>query len=156
MSFEMREERGFPLLFQTYLQTVKNSVSSHQFRNLYMEQGGRSVDVLEDGNLSCAYYVSSLLMPLGLIQRPHTWVKNTVHDLRSSGWEATKVLEPGCILVWAAKVGESGRSHKHIGFYIGGGRAISNDDRLRSPQEHDADMGGRHIDLILDHYALER
>lgn len=154
--FEMREEEGRPLLFETLMASIHNSVGSNQYRNMYMERYEGVIDVLNDGDLSCAYYVSSLLVPFGLINRAHTWVKNTIHDLHSSGWEATKKLEPGSVLIWAERTGQSGIPHKHIGFYVGEGLAVSNSDQARSPQKHDADMGGRHIELILDHYALKR
>jgi hypothetical protein len=154
--FEMREEEGRPLLFETLMASIHNSVGSNQYRNMFMERYDGVVDVLNNGDLSCAYYVSCLLVPFGLIRKSHTWVKNTVHDLHASGWKSVDTPEPGCVLVWEERVGASGVLHKHIGFYVGNGNAVSNIDSVGCPQEHDIGLQGRNIISILDHYALSR
>ncbi len=43
------------------LTSIESSLGSTLFRNLYMVVDDTSSDVLQDGELSCAYYVSSLL-----------------------------------------------------------------------------------------------
>jgi len=79
----------------------------------------------------------------GLLEEIRSTVSGVESDLLSSGWR--KVDEPrgGCILVWEGKTGNSGEMHRHIGFYIGGERAISNNDEKKQPTEHGWTYNGR-------------
>lgn len=142
----MKSSRGKPrlLLLQNYLAVIKASVGSQMFRRLYFKVGRKKIDVLRDGDLSCAFFVSTILKLFGLISEIHTTVAGTVEEMKRTGWKKIPVkgrsasggkLEVGCIVVWAAKrQPPSWEPHKHIGFYIGNGRVISNDYRKKSPQ----------------------
>lgn len=131
------------LLFDSYIQAIKNSVGSNLFRNFYLEINGKKIDVLEDGNLSCAKFVSSILYTHKLIKNMHTTVAGTVADLKISGWSKIKKPRLGAILVWEAKKFESGNIHKHIGFYMGEGQAISNRYEKRQPLKHHWTFGAK-------------
>ncbi len=135
-TFLKKQEKPTILLFDSYIQTVKNSVGSSLFRNFYMQINGKKIDVLEDGNLSCARFVSSILYIAKLVRDMHTTVLGAVADLEKSGW--TKITKPGigAILVWEAKKFKSGNVHKHIGFYVGNNRAISSRGERRQPIMH--------------------
>lgn len=106
------------------------------FRSYYALVNGIDQDILRDGDLSCAFYVSSILKIFNLIQEVHTTVTNTVKDLEASEWK--KVVEPkiGCVLVWEAKLFENEEVHTHIGFYMGNNTAISNSEKYKVPKLH--------------------
>ena len=135
------------LNYRTYLAIIKNSVGSRMFRNSYMRIGGKTIDILENGNLSCAFYVSSLLLllkQLKLIKSPHGTVKGIIADMKATGWKETKRLKPGAIILWEEKkFGDqyARRGHKHLGFYIGKNKAISNSSKLGMPVEHNLTFG---------------
>ena len=65
------------------------------------------------------------------------------------------------MLVWEEKIDEFGEKHKHIGFYIGNKRAVSN-SRDRTPQKHhytyeeNADLPTRKIMAVFWKKDLER
>lgn len=101
---------------------IKNSPKSRLFRNLFVTGGkGDKRDVLENGRDSCAFFVSSILKIFSLVDFPHATVNVTLKDMAKNGWRETKKLKPGDVLLWEEKNG-----HKHIGFYIGGDKAVSN------------------------------
>jgi len=124
------------LLRDNYLASIKNSVDTRLFRNLWTETEGIKKDILEDGNLSCAQFVSGILYFNQLINTRHATVEGTVKDLESFGWR--QIFEPkeGCILVWEKVTYPDGKKHMHIGFYVGNQKAISNSPEDKSPQEH--------------------
>lgn len=124
-----------PLLFETYLALVKNSVGAKTFRNSYAKVGGKKKDILENGGLSCAFFVSSILVICDLIREIHATVGGTAKDLEKSGWVKIGKPEIGSVIVWEAV--DFGRGeHKHIGFYVGDGKAISNHHKKGFPVVH--------------------
>lgn len=138
-----------PLYFDTYLAAIKNSVGSKIFRNFYVKVGGKKKDVMNNGELSCAFYVSSILALFKYIKEPHGAVLATVEDIQKAGW--TKINKPiiGSVLVWEKIDFGSNDLHAHIGFYIGKDIAISNNYKLGYPTEHNWTFNGmRKIDSI--------
>lgn len=131
-------EKNKPILIirDSYLALIKNSVGANFWRNLYFKINGRQQDVLQDGELSCAFFVSSVLLILGLIKEIHTTVKKTLVDMESLGWQEIKKPKLGSVLVWEEKL-----SHKHIGFSLGGKTAISNRSSLHRPGKHHLTFG---------------
>lgn len=111
-----------PLNFESYLALVKNSVGAQNFRQLYALVDGEKKEILENGNLACAYFVSSVLVIFKWLTEMHATVEGTVRDLEKNGWQ--KITEPkiGAVLVWAKN--ENG--HGHIGFFLGEDFAVSN------------------------------
>ena len=130
------EEEGVFLLHKTLISMIEGSVGSAVFQKMFFEQYGEEVDVLRNGDLSCAVHVSFILYNLGLIKEPHTFVTHTVRDLEDSGWIQIDEPLPGAVLVWGDKLGDSGEIPPHIGFSLGEERAVSNVDVKQSPQEH--------------------
>src|SRR3989338_489865 len=131
------------LPFDTYLGVIKNSVGAKLFRNAYAPINGKKTDLLKNGNVSCAFYVSSLLAMTGLLKNPHTTVSGTIKDLRASGWKITKNPRVGDILVWEAIDFGKNNYHRHIGFYIGNNRAISNNYKKSCPTIHSWNFRGK-------------
>lgn len=129
---------------------VKNSIGSNTFRNVCFNINGKVIDLAENGNLSCAVFVSSILYLLKLIKDVHITVDSTVRDLRNSGWIEVQEPKRGCVLIWKEKdFGKSGL-HRHLGFYVGDGKAISNNPEKGYPTEHNWEkFDGRVVELIL-------
>ncbi len=137
-----------PLTFDTYLAVIENSVGSYTFKNLYISVNGEKKDATEDGWLSCAFYASSILYLFKYITDMHATVSSTVKDLIGSGW--IEISEPviGSVIVW--KSGENTNNHRHIGFYVGDGLAISNDSQKKHPWKGDWKFNGkREVEMIL-------
>lgn len=146
---------------KTYLQTIENSVGTEMFKHMYASvDGGQEQDILKNGELSCAFYVSSVLVIFDLIQELHTTVESTVEELIEAGWQKLSGLEsakPGAVIVWEG-VEYSDGPHKHIGFYLGDDQAISNSWSQGVPKSHhvtfgqdDTDQPKREIDKIFSY-----
>ncbi len=85
---------------KNYLAMINGSVGTRMFQYLYVkDQTGEIKDVMLAGELSCAYYVSSLLCLFGMIDRPHATVATTVKRMDESGdWEKAAVSELGDVV----------------------------------------------------------
>ena len=130
------------LLFKrNYLTQIENFVKgeNHLFRNFFVEKGGKIEDSLEDGRNSCAVMVSHILYSFNSlleflnkerwIKFIHLTVDSTEKDMTENGWHEISDLRPGAILIWEKKDGRSGMPHNHIGFFVGGETAVSNDSK---------------------------
>lgn len=131
-----KENKPILIIRDSYLALIKNSVGANFWRNLYFKVNGRQRDVLEDGELSCAFFVSSVLLILGLVKEFHATVSGTLADMKTTGWQEIKKLKLGSVLVWEEKNG-----HRHLGFFMGGQSAISNRYNLRRPGRHHLTFG---------------
>lgn len=139
-----------------YLQMIKNSVGTSLFKNFYAEVDGVKKDIAENGNLSCALYVSNILLINKLIGEGHANVKSTIVDMKKSGWQEISELKLGAVLYWeAVDFGATGM-HEHIGFYIGNNTAVSNNSNTGSISVHSHDFDGtRKIKNIFWHEKLD-
>ncbi len=143
------------LKYQNYLIMIKVSEGTQLFRRLFVLENNQEKDVLQNGQLSCAYYVSSVLKIFGLISFPHATVTGTIKDMLENSWQESKELKPGNVLAWEEKQSKTGK-HFHIGFYLGNNQAISNDGEKGCPVVHDyAYQGERKITKILTHSLIE-
>ncbi len=137
-------------LIKKYISYAKKSIGSEKFRHYLVIKNNKKIDILGNGKLSCAKFVSEVLLKYKLIKQAHVNVLSSVRDMKNSGWKKKNIndLEIGDVIVW-----EKNKSkHYHIGFYIGDKRAISNSERLRSPQEHHFTYNGkRSIKLVLEY-----
>lgn len=148
-----KRQKVEPIIIDTYLAVIKNSIGSNMFRNNYAKVDGDKKDIVEDGELSCAFYVSSILIISKLIKGIHATVSGTVRDMMSSGWIEIDEPKIGCVVVWEKIEFENDGIHSHIGFYIGNDKAISNNYKSGQPYEHDYRF--RKIEKILWHPNLE-
>lgn len=149
-------------VMKNYLNLIINSVNTNFFRNHFVEIDGQERDILEDGNISCAIFVSSILHLVGLIKRPHFTVKSTLKDIQESGWYEINDLKTGSLILWEDLYFETvGNVHSHLGFYIGENKAVSNLFYKKSPQIHDINfandkkIGFRKIAKIFWHPKLD-
>lgn len=124
-----------------YLVMIKSSIGVKLWQTLYAEIDGKRVNITKNGKLSCAYFVSSLLHHFKLIDDVHATVEGTLKDLQNSGWKKTAYPKPGAIVVWEPSDDHDGTPHPHIGFFVGGGKAISNSSKLKYPTMHDIYFG---------------
>lgn len=143
-----------PCLKESYLTVIKNSAGTKLFQNFYLKINNRKQDILKNGELSCAFFVSSILIIFGLIKKIHCTVSSTIKDLKKSGWKKSKKVKIGSVIIWEEKQG-----HQHIGFYIGKNKAISNAFYLykkRTPFIHHFTYNNkRKIKTIFWHPKLE-
>lgn len=146
------------LLKETYLALIRGSVGSMMFRQCFALLNRRTVDILRRGELSCAFYMTSVLRIAGLIRRVHVTVEGALKDLRQSGWRCqwAQPLRPGAIIVWAAERFADGE-HRHLGFSLGGNKAVSTSSASGRVAAHDATFNGRRaIELVYWHPRLGR
>lgn len=148
---------------ETYLQMIRNSVGSKLFRTVYALVNGERRDILQDGDLSCAFFVSSVLIQFKLIKEVHTTVSGAVRDIENSGWVKTDTIVPGAVIVWELQSQADGEEHAHVGFVLDKERAISNSYKERTPTEHSIHMGAgnnskseRAVTAIYTHPFLEK
>lgn len=145
-----------PLLFPTYLEMIKRSIGSTMFRTSFALVNGKKKNLLESGRISCAFFVSSLLLMFKLIADQHATVSGTVTDLKKFGWKKISKPKPGCIIVWDKDDFGSGL-HDHIGFYLGNHIAVSNSSKKKQPVKHHwTYKGTRKVKLLLWHPKLSR
>lgn len=151
------EEKINQALYKSYIAAIKNSIGSRIFRKLYLydKDADRVVEVLQNGNLSCAYFVSSVLQHFGLIDGFRVNVEETIAAMKAQGWQIIKKPVPGSVIVWNKAYFKQSKSwHGHIGFFIGPARAISTSSRLGVPVIHNLRLNGRKIVKILRHPRL--
>ena len=127
---------------QTFLAVVKNSTKTRMFRNFFVEENGKISDAMNNGELSCAFYASTILKMFDLISGIHGTVAKTISDLEKSGWKKISKPKIGSVLIWE-KQNFGDENHSHIGFYLGRGCAISNNSTFGYPTRHDQQFGGK-------------
>ena len=138
------------------------------FRNFYISENGVERDVLEDGSLSCAVFVSSILYfhnsLLEFFKKPH-WIKfthanvvSTEKDMLENGWYEIKELKSGAVIVWEKKqVNGDNVMHFHVGFCVSETEAVSNGSKNGGfPWKHHITYNGtRKIEKIYWHPELD-
>ena len=151
------------LNYQNYLQVIKASQGSKMFQRFYVLDNNKKRDILKNGQLSCARYVSSILKLFDLISETHATVDGTMKDMLENDWQPTKKLIPGNVLVWEEKKYPNGQLHRHNGFYLGNNKAISNSSKKGIPIVHYITYGQtkegqrkRKIIQILTHPIIEK
>jgi hypothetical protein len=152
----MKGEPGQLALFDSYMAVIENSPGSHLFRNAYFHVDGERVDVLNNGDLSCAVFVTAILKLFDLSPEINTTVHGAIEAMLSSGWNEINEARRGCVFVWESHPGDDGHQHKHIGFCTGPNTAISNNWQNRCPIVHGHDYRGLAIERMLWHPALEQ
>lgn len=144
------------LLYETYMSSIRNSVGAGTFKNVWCLVAGEKKDITENGRISCAVFVSSILLMSALINKSHATVASTVKDMIESGWQEieTKNIKSGAVILWEPKE-QDGSINRHLGFYIGNNQAISNSYSMGTPQTHDWQYNsGRKIEKIFWHDKL--
>jgi hypothetical protein len=160
MKKRLNKQKIVPIFFDNYISLIKNSVGAKMWRNFYAKVEGKKRDLVKGGDLSCAYFVSSILYLFNLIKSPHLTVASTIEDMMDSGWIRINKPKIGSVLVWEEKFSKNSGSHRHIGFYIGKNKAVSNSSKKRKISQHHWTFGKkqsiarRKVDVILWHPKL--
>ncbi len=126
---------------ESYLARIHGAVGTQMFRDLFFRVDGKKVNITQDGDLSCALFASTVLIGFSLIESVHATVVGTVEDMKTSGWIRVSRPRIGCVVVWERN--RENQVRRHIGFYSGYGKAISNDSQERSPQVHSYKSPGK-------------
>lgn len=132
------------LILETLMEVLKKSVGTKMFQTIWTGVNSQKKDITEQGELSCAFYVSSILSMFGLIDRAHATVTGTVEAMERAGWKKSKILKPGVIIVWD-RPRDNSHNHTHIGFYIGNNKAISNSSNTKCPAIHHYTFGSENV-----------
>ncbi len=132
---------------QNYLDLAQKLAQEHSqiFRHIYLEEEKwRYKDILENGNLSCAVFVSQVLFYFKLINTPNANVSSLEKNLLHHGRKKVDFNEHKDMLskipLWSILVRANQKrnllsssnpkdffiSDYHIWFYNGNGKAISN------------------------------
>jgi len=129
-----------PLLFDNCLAVINGAPGSQMFRRFYALVDGKKKEVSENGNLSCGWFVAFILKYFGLIREPHMTVAGTLRDMEASGWTKIKKPKIGCVIVWEPQDDKRSKAysfgHRHIGFYVGRDKAVSNLAWKGEPGKH--------------------
>jgi hypothetical protein len=132
---------------ETLIQMVKNAPDARLFNSLFVryKDTGAVKDVCNDGEYSCAFFVSSLLALTGYLEKPHA----TVAGLRAKMLElphtkiaTTEEILPGDIIFWEKIIFEDGSENEHVGFALGNSRAVSTSFKKQCVVEHDLVVPG--------------
>ncbi len=148
---------------KNYLAMIRNAAKgqNHMFQNLYASIDGQETDIVDNGNLSCAFFLSGVLFINKLIRDMHANMSGLEKDLLASGWQQSTELKEGAILVWEPLPSDKQRNFQptglHAGFYIGNDHAISNGSRSTlMPEEHHYTYDGtRKVVRIWWHPSLD-
>ncbi len=134
---------------ETYIKMIENSVGSNMFNSVYVKNKDSSevTDVLENGKYSCAYYVSSLLFLLGLIDCPHALVSTVKTVISTSGdWEVADKAEAGDVVFWNKVTFEDGTENAHVGFALNNQEAVSTSSNQKTVVKHSISLQG--VDVV--------
>lgn len=154
MDGNVKNKVVIPRTLDTYLAVLRNSPGTGMFKNAYADVDGEKKDITDNGDLSCAFFVSSVLVIFGMIKEIHITVSSTVRDMEMSGWVDTEDPGQGDVIVWSEKLGDDGKYHKHVGFFWEERKAISNSKESRYPVLHDLEMPGREVERFLTNEKL--
>jgi hypothetical protein len=135
----MPDENIQKLAYKNYLAMIENSIECNMFRSLFVrfKDSGVEKDVMEDGDKSCAFYLSSILELNGLIKKAHATVDSVVKDMEESDWTKTDKPKQGDIVLWDKK-----DENTHLGFWWSESEAISNSSAEKHPIKHSLDYEG--------------
>lgn len=131
------QEEEYPLaLRESLLAVLEGSIGTSMFRTLYRQLDSRLDDVIDDGDLACAFYASTILSMFGLTEDGvHTTVTVTLDDMRASGWVEVSSPESLAVVLWGQKMGDDNRPHYHIGFCVNESEAIEHSAVTKSPRK---------------------
>jgi hypothetical protein len=114
---------------ESYIKMIENSVGNKLFNSIIVkEDDGTIKDLLNDGEYSCALFVSSILFLHSFTLKTRSTVNNLEKDLSEN--PIFKIIEDGSIkagdvIIWESVTYEDGSQNRHIGFAISDTEAIS-------------------------------
>ncbi|HDQ16849.1 MAG TPA: hypothetical protein ENN31_01865 [Candidatus Vogelbacteria bacterium] len=145
---------------KNYFQIINNSLKTKIFKNFFVKDKKKKIDIVNNGRFACAWYASAVLLLSGLIDKTRLTVNSLEKDLLRNNWREVKKIKKGAILIWKEKE-NYGASNRHIGFYIGNNKAVSNNSQKGYPIIHHYTFGKdkngpkRKIEKIYWHQKLD-
>lgn len=127
-------------VFDTYLSMVANSVGAKVWQTVWADIDGVKNDVTEEGILSCAFFVSSVLKNFDYIKSVHATVNSTVKDLSEFGWVSIEHPQAGAVVVYEPVTFDDGSHDEHIGICVSSTEVVSNSYIERAPVRHNLEM----------------
>jgi hypothetical protein len=127
------------LLYKNYIKMIKNSVWSKLFCHLYvLNEKWKEEDIMKWWKNSCAYFVSSILTILWILDRSRATVKSLISEIKEKWYEeiSRNKIKIWDLILWEAIKWEDNLMHEHVGFYIWNKKAISNSSKKKSPIIH--------------------
>jgi len=127
---------------ETYLKMIGNSIGSKLFNSIIAIDNGVEKDILNDGQVSCAVFVSNILFLNGLLSKQRATINSLENDLLSLPQfqqisEVNYKPEKGDMVIWESIKFNSGSEHRHIGFILNSKEAVSTDYREKCVVKHD-------------------
>lgn len=118
---------------------IENSVGTKMFNSLYAEVDGEKKDILEDGNLSCACFVSSVMYLFEMIDMQRARTESLKKFLDESP-NFVKVdcsdAEPGDIAIYGEVEYPNGRLFPHSGFVKDANTVVSTNYKKKAVDKH--------------------
>lgn len=129
---------------ESLVKALENSVGSRLFNSLLVRfsDSEQVKDILNDGELSCAYFVSSLLVMHGLLGETHTTVANLRQVLTENPkWQEVPLesVEAGDVVFYKKRTFADGSGNAHVGFAVGKTDAVSTDYKKKAVSQHKLD-----------------
>jgi hypothetical protein len=113
---------------RTLIYIANNSVGSKMWaKSFILDSDDKVHDLYEDGNLSCAYHVSTTLKMCELWKDQAVGnVGSLVDKLPQNGWYQIDSPRPGAIIVYGRNLLHRAWATMHIGIIVGEDEVISN------------------------------
>ncbi len=118
--------------YKSYIDSILWSIWSNIWRHFWIKKWWKDIDICQNGNLSCAYFVSNILKQFNLIDSGSVSTKTTIDKIIAKWRNAIDAntlpedIPIWSILTWEWGFGDDG-FHDHIWFYIWNKLAVSND-----------------------------
>lgn len=126
------------LVGKNYISFIERLPGSAMWQHLFViDEHGNEKDVINKGELACAYMVSSVLTIFQAIDKPHATVATTVRQMQEAGWQETKNPTVGSVVVWK----------DHIGFYLAQDHVISTSSESAVVKRHAVTLDDGRIPL---------
>ena len=126
---------------ETLLKAIENSVGSRQYNSLFVrfKDIEKIKDILDNGEYSCAVFVSSLLFLARVIDKQRA----TVESLKKfcdtdKNWKQINPdkVEAGDIIFWEKRKHEDETEHSHVGFALSNTEAVSTSYKEKKVVRH--------------------
>lgn len=142
----MPDSNLIKLKYKTYIKMIENSPGTRIFNSTFVrnKETGEEFDVLEDGVYSGAFFVSSVLTLLEMIDKPHSTVATVTEKFKEAeDWQEISLddLKAGDVLTWEEMEFEDGTRSDQIGFYLDKNSAVSTSKTERKVIKHHPTFG---------------
>lgn len=136
---------------ETYIKAIENSIGTRLFNSLFVRYKDTGVikDILNDGEYSCAFFVSGLLSLTQMISKTSSTVDTLKKDIESDeSWKKVEQedIQPGDIVFYKKMKFEDGSENAHVGFVLNSNEAVSTDYKNKCVARHS--ITGREIDCF--------